>query len=417
MVDNTNAQQDINLSSDNNTNIRQRDKRVKIWEREQRIKKERHERYERVLKQYDEIVTTIIASEALKRNLRKQVFNTTNKVFLGLTEADYIKCIEQISKLLNNEWKDDFLRFFKKKYWTEEIGTNLKIQRGHPKTFRGEIMEDTVLNAFYHFLMERVEEASSDFVVTYFKSAQRDMTPILEWRTRIAILQTLCETHENSLFPIIKRDSCYFLEKTALNREDTVVERKFSNEEALEIISCDESAPYEDLEKRLPEEVILHIERQVNAIIPIWKIDPKYRSWDDEKLYTLFEKAQKIEIYPKRGRPSENIELRQGYAGEVIASAESLFNRVWNSLYDKAGGKTQKREGLYGACFYVAAIYKWLWYFGVGSTKFDHQFVKIMLKHDDIPHPTMSMLIRPGVCIRAVALSIFPVKSLKYWGN
>lgn len=144
-MDNRNTREDINLSSNSDPindvdtgwylsnyekKLKQIEKRVNDWERPNRVEKERNERYERVLKQYDRIISSITESDILKKNLKKSVFSPPASLFLT---SDVDECVERIRGLLNNEWRDDFLRYFEKNYWKKEVDSNLKIQRGGAK--------------------------------------------------------------------------------------------------------------------------------------------------------------------------------------------------------------------------------------------------------------------------------------------
>ncbi len=334
-------------------NLKQIEKSVNDWVRSNRVEKERNERYERVLKQYGDIISSITESDDLKKNLKKRVFSPPASLFLT---SDVDECVEQIRGLLNNEWKDDFLRYFEKNYWKKEVDSNLKIQRGGAKPLTEGIMEDTVLLAFYYFLLEITIKSIREFG----EIKKRETSLLLEWITMTAIIQTLFEKYKNILFPLIKRDSCYFLGKQA---ERDLIERN------------------------------AHEWLGINMIRP-WKIDPKFRCFDTEKLYALFEKIKEDETEPKRGRPSEGIIERQELAGMVIVSAQGLFDRVCYSIYKKAGSKIQKKAGLYGACFYVAAINKLIHDFRIIDPKVNMRFLQIYLQ----------------TCC-------FPVKSLKHWAD
>jgi hypothetical protein len=433
--------------------LKQREKRVNDRERSKLVEKERNARYERVLKQYDSIISSITESDDLKKNLRKRVFSPPASLFLT---SDVDECVERIRGLLNNEWKDDFLRYFEKNYWKKEADSNLKIQRGGAKsltqgegflfswskvpgsdskrlrkflmddfdvswvenadinktddgktifvsagknsveitlnvnvnakkdkiTFKIEdrrtddftvrrkdgerniykrgIMQDTTLLAFYYFLVEITIGSFREFVEKLIKKRDSNISLVLEWVTMTAIIETLFKKYKNILVPLIKRDSCYFLGKQAES----------------------------DLRERNAHEWF-----DIKMISP-WKIDPKFRCFNVEKLYTLFEKIKEDETEPKRGRPSEGIIERQKLVGMVMVSAHWLFNRICHSIYKKTGFKPQKKEGLYGACFYVAAINKLIHDIGNIDPKVNMRFLRIYLQ----------------TCV-------FPVKSLKHWAD
>ena len=352
-MDNRNTREDINFSSnsdpindvdtgrylsDYEKNLKQSEKSVNDWERSKRVEEERNARYERVRKQCDDIISSITESDDLKKNLEKKVFSPPASLFI-MSIVD--ECVGRIRGLLNNEWKDDFLRYFEKNYWKKEVDSNLKIQRGGAKPLTEGIMEDTVLLAFYYFLLEITIESFRESGETLIKKRELSISPTLEWITMTAIIQTLFEKYENILSPLIKRDSCYFLGKQA--------DRDLIEKNAHEWLG-------------------------INMIRP-WKIDPKFRCFDTEKLYTLFERVQKIE--PKKGRPSEGIELRKSLVGEVMLKAQRLFNQNMHLIYKKAGFKERKREGLFGACVYITAIREWGAIYPVKPLKYWAEFFNV----------------------------------------
>lgn len=352
-MDNRNTREDINFSSnsdpindvdtgrylsDYEKNLKQSEKSVNDWERSKRVEEERNARYERVRKQCDDIISSITESDDLKKNLEKKVFSPPASLFIMSTVDE---CVGRIRGLLINEWKDDFLRYFEKNYWKKEVDSNLKIQRGGAKPLTEGIMEDTVLLAFYYFLLEITIESFRESGETLIKKRELSISSTLEWITMTAIIQTLFEKYENILSPLIKRDSCYFLGKQA---ERDLIERS------------------------------AHEWLGINMVSP-WKIDPKFRCFDTEKLYTLFERVRKIE--PKKGRPSEGIELRKSLVGEGMLKAQRLFNQNMHLIYKKAGFKERKREGLFGACVYITAIREWGAIYPVKPLKYWAEFFNV----------------------------------------
>ena len=364
-MNNSNPPQDINLHRKSLAELLKEDEknRHSEWIKD-RIKEERKERYERVLKQYDRIISSITESDILKKHV-KEVLSAPLASLFHTTTID--ENVEHINKVLNNEWKDEFVHYFEKRYWKKEINSNLKIQRGGANALTGGIMEDTVIQAFYYFLVESIYDATWE--LSQATSGKSVSAPSLafEWGIGIAILQTLCKIYENTLLPIIKRDSCYYAGKVATQ---TLIE---SN---------------------------LHESLDIN-IIPFWKIDPKYRGWNGDRLYTLFEKIKEIDIEHNAGRPSEGIIERREFAVKVLLSTEELFKRVCHSIYKKGGSKPQKKAGLYGACFFVMSNDKII--------RDNKALTSALGVTPATPDP-----LTLKICLQA---SIFPVKSLKRWAE
>jgi AraC-like DNA-binding protein len=358
-MSNSNPPQDINLHRKSLPELLKEDEknRHSEWIKD-RIEKERKERYERVLKQYDRIISSITESDILKKHV-KEVLSAPLASLFHTTTID--ENVEHINKVLNNEWKDEFFHYFEKKYWKEEIGSNLRIQRGGANALTGGIMEDTVLQAFYYFLVGRINDATWELLQATSGKSVSAPSLAFEWGIIIAILQTLNKIFENALSPIIKRDSCYYAGEVA---KQTLIE---SN---------------------------LHETLGIN-IIPLWEIDPKYRGWNGDRLYTLFEKIKEIGIEHNAGRPSEGVIERHEFAVRVLPSTEELFKRVCQLIYENAEGKPQRRKGLYCACFYVAALNRVIGeVIFFKSLKCTRHFVQTYLQ-----------------------MSIFPVKSLKLWAD
>lgn len=383
-MSNSNQPQDINLHRKSLTELLKEDETNKDreWIKD-RIKEERNERYERVLKQYDRIISSITESDILKKYV-KDVLSAPLASLLPTTTID--ECVEQIHKALNNEWKDEFiLRYFEKKYWKEEIGSNLKIQRGGANALTGGIMEDTVTQAFYYFLVGSIDDATRGLLKEISGNSVSAPSLAYEGGIRNAILQTLYKIYENDLSSIIKRDSCYYAGKVA---KQTLIE---SN---------------------------LHETLGIN-IIPLWKIDPKYRGWNVDKLYTLFEKIKEIDVEHNTGRPSEGVIERREFAVRVLLSTEKLFKRVCHSIYENTKGKPQKKEGLYGACFYVAALDRVIEDANIKSQKGAMRFLLTPFAMDSIPAGRKDEC--HEVAMRFVQtylrMCIIPVKSLKRWAD
>ncbi|MBE9594902.1 MAG: hypothetical protein IMF19_15640 [Proteobacteria bacterium] len=365
-MNNSNPPQDINLHRKSLPELLNEDEKNRHSERiKDRIEKERKERYERVLKQYVRIISSITESDILKKNV-KEVLSAPLALLLPTTTID--ESVKQIHKALNNEWKDEFiLRYFEKKYWKEEIGSNLRIQRGGANALTGGIMEDTVLQAFYYFLVESIHDAILELLQATIVNSVSAPSIAYEWGIRSAILQTLYKIYENALSPIIKRDSCYYAGKVA---------------------------------KRTLIESNLHETLDIN-IIPLWKIDPKYRGWNGDRLYTLFEKIREIDIEHNAGRPSEGIIERREFAVMVLLSTEELFKRVCHSINENTQGKLGKKEGLYGACFFVMSNDKII--------RDNKALTSALGVTPATPDP-----LTLKICLQA---SIFPVKSLKRWAE
>jgi hypothetical protein len=383
-MSNSNPPQDINLPRKSLAELVKEDEknRHSEWIKD-RIEKERKERHVRILSQYDRIISSITESDILKKHV-KEVLSKPLALALPTTTID--ENIERIQKVLNNEWKDKFiLRYFEKKYWKEEIGSNLRIQRGGANALTGGIMEDAVLLAFYYFLVGSITDATRRILQA--TSGKSVSPPLLTYELgiRSAILQTLYEIYENALPPLIKRDSCYYAGKEA---------------------------------KRTLIESNLHETLGVN-IIPLWKIDPKYRGWNGDKLYTLFEKIKEIDIEHKTGRPPEGIMERREIAAMALPSTEKLFKRVCRLIYENAQGKPQKKEGLYGACFYVTALDRVIEDANIKSQKGAMRFLLTPFAIDSIPAGQKDEC--HEVAMRFVQtylqMTTFPVKSLKHWAD
>lgn len=364
-MNNSNPPQDINLHRKSLAELLKEDEenRHSEWIKD-RIENERKERYERVLKQYDRIISSITESDILKKHV-KEVLSAPLASLFHTTTID--ENVEHINKVLNNEWKDEFFHYFEKRYWKEEIGSNLRIQRGGANALTGGIMEDTVIQAFYYFLVESINDGTWGLLQATSGKSVSAPSLAFEWGIRTAILQTLYKIYENALSPIIKRDSCYYAGKVA---KQTLIE---SN---------------------------LHETLDIN-IIPLWKIDPKYRGWNGDRLYTLFEKIKEIGIEHNEGRPSEGVIERREFAVRVLISTEELFKRVCQSIYENAQGKPRKKEGLYGACFYV-----------VSNDKIIRDSKALTSALGVTPATPDPLILK--ICLQA---SIFPVKSLKQWAE
>jgi hypothetical protein len=386
-MSNSNPPQDINLHRKSLPELLKEDEinRHSEWIKD-RIEKERKERYERVLKQYDRIISYITESDILKKYV-KDVLSAPLASLLPTTTID--ECVEQIHKALNNEWRDEFiLRYFEKKYWKEEIGSNLRIQRGGANALTGGIMEDTVIQAFYYFLVGSITDATRELLQATSGKSVSAPSLAFEWGIRNAILQTLNKIYENDLSHIIKRDSCYYAGKEA---------------------------------KRTLIESNLHETLGVN-IIPLWKIDPKYRGWNGNRLnrlYTLFEKIKEIGIERNAGRPSEGVIERREFAVRVLLSTEELFKRVCQLIYENAEGKLQKKEGLYCACFYVATLDRVIEAANLQSQKGTMRFLLTPFAMGNIPagrkdecHEVATRFVQTYL-----RMTIFPVKSLKHWAD
>ena len=383
-MSNSNPPQDINIQKKSLPELLKEDETNKYrkWIKD-RIEKERKERYERVLKQYDRIISSITESDILKKYV-KDVLSAPLASLLSTTTID--ECVEQIHKALNKEWKDEFiLRYFEKKYWKEEIGSNLRIQRGGANALTGGIMEDAVTQAFYYFLVGSIKDATRELLQATSGKSVSAPSLAFEWGIRNAILQTLNKIYENALSPIIKRDSCYYAGKEA---------------------------------KRTLIESNLHETLGFN-IKPLWKIDPKYRGWNGDRLYTLFEKIKEICIERNAGRPSEGVIERREFAVRVLLSTEELFKRVCQLIYENAQGKPQKKEGLYGACFYVAALDRVIEDANIKSQKGAMRFLLTPFAMDSIPAGRKDKC--HEVAMRFVQtylqMSIIPMKSLRPWAD
>jgi AraC-like DNA-binding protein len=383
-MSNSNLSEDINLRRKSLAELLKEDGKTRPskWIKD-RIEEERKERYERVLKQYDRIIFSITESDILKKYVKKIL---SAPPALPLTTTTIDECVEQIHKALNNEWRDEFiLRYFEKKYWKEEIDSNLRIQRGGANAVTGGIMEDAVLQAFYYFLVGSINEASHGLLQEISVNSVSAPSLAFEWGIRSAILQTLSKIYENALSPIIKRDSCYYAGKAA---KQTLIE---SN---------------------------LHETLDIN-IIPLWKIDPKYRGWNGDRLYTLFEKIKEINIEHNAGRPSEGVMERREFAVRVLLSTEELFKRVCQLIYENAEGKPRKKEGLYGACFYVATLDRVIEAANLQSQKGTMRFLLTPFAMGNIPsgrkdecHEVATRFVQTYL-----QMTIFPVKSLKHWAD
>jgi ribosomal protein S27E len=177
---------------------------------------------------------------------------------------------------------------------------------------------------------------------------------------------------------------------------------------------------YEQKAKHLENELKEKFPGIKITVLQPWKIDPNFRKFRRERLYSLFEppaeKPPTDTVWDgKEGRPKTIqrrttwIPKRQSWAEDVFVTAQKAFDEIVRSFPGK------RKKSLFAACFYIYSYWHALKHIVEWGCLFDYNFSRHVLK---IPFRFPSMYISEDSSREHVIKNtIFPQPSKRQWAK